>query len=156
MARIVFAGGGIVGTCAAMMLATDGHDVTVLERDPTPPPPPDIAWDEWDRRGVNQFKMLHFFLARFREVADAELPGLTDAMIAGGALRMNPLVGVPDEITGGWRVGDERYDVVTARRPVAEAIIADAAGKTAGVTVRRGVSVVGVLSSTRPDGVVHV
>ena len=44
--------------------------------------------------------MLHFFLARFREVADAELPGLTDAMVAAGALRMNPLVGIPDEVNG--------------------------------------------------------
>ena len=93
MGRIVFVGGGIVGTCAAMMLANDGHDVTVLERDPDPPPPPDTAWDEWERRGVNQFKMLHFFLARFREVAEVELPGLTDAMVAAGALRMNPLAG---------------------------------------------------------------
>ena len=41
MGRIVFVGGGIVGTCAAMMLANDGHDVTVLERDPAAPPPPD-------------------------------------------------------------------------------------------------------------------
>src|SRR6185436_16645424 len=98
MGRIVFVGGGIVGTCAAMMLANDGHDVTVLERDPSPPPSPDTAWDQWDRKGVNQFKMLHFFLARFRQVADAELPGLTDAMVAAGALKMNPLMGVPDEV----------------------------------------------------------
>ena len=103
MGRIVFVGGGVVGLCAAMMLANDGHHVTVLERDPTPPPAPDTAWEGWDRRGVNQFQFLHFFLPKFREVAEAELPGLTEAMVAAGALRMNPLVGVPDEFTGGWR-----------------------------------------------------
>ena len=156
MGRIVFVGGGVVGICAAMMLANDGHDVTVLERDPTPPPPPDTAWEGWDRRGVNQFQMLHFFLPKFRVVAEAELPGLTEAMVAAGALRMNPLVGVPDEFTGGWRAGDQRYDLVTARRPVGEAIIADAAAKTPGVTIRRGVGVSGVLTTTGPDGIVHV
>ncbi len=41
MARIIFVGGGIVGLTAAHMLGTDGHDVTVLERDPTPPPEPE-------------------------------------------------------------------------------------------------------------------
>ena len=156
MARIVFAGGGIVGTCAAMMLANDGHDVTVLERDPTQPCPPDTAWEEWDRRGVNQFKMLHFFLSRFREVADAELPGLTDAMVAAGALRMNPLDGIPDEITGGRRPGDERFECVTARRPVGESVIAGVAAATSGLTIRRGVAVSGLLTDTGPDGVVHV
>jgi 2-polyprenyl-6-methoxyphenol hydroxylase-like FAD-dependent oxidoreductase len=156
MGRILFVGGGVVGTCAAMMLANDGHDVTVLERDPTPPPPPDTAWDEWDRRGVNQFRMLHFFLPRFREVAEAELPGLTEAMVAAGALRMNPLVGVPDEFTGGWRAGDERYDLVTARRPVGESIIAEVAAKTPGVTIRRGAGVCGLLTTSGPDGIVHV
>ena len=152
----MFVGGGIVGTCAAMMLANDGHDVTVLERDPAPPPPPDTAWDEWDRTGVNQFRMLHFFLARFREVADAELPGLTDAMVAAGGLRMNPLVGIPDEITGGWQEGDERFEVVTARRPVAESVVAEVAASTPGLTVRRGVGVAGVLTTAGADGIVHV
>jgi 2-polyprenyl-6-methoxyphenol hydroxylase-like FAD-dependent oxidoreductase len=154
--RIVFVGGGIVGTCAAMMLANDGHDVTVLERDAEPPPLPDHAWDEWDRRGVNQFRLMHFFLSRFWRVADTELPGLADAMVAAGALRMNPLVGIPDEITGGWRDGDERYDSVTARRPVAESVVARMAAATAGVAIRRGVAVAGVLSTTGADGMVHV
>jgi len=139
-----------------MMLANDGHDVTVLERDPAQPPPPDTAWDDWDRRGVNQFKMLHFFLPRFREVADAELPGLTDAMVAAGALRMSPLDGIPDEVTGGRRPGDERFEFVTARRPVGEAIIAGLAASTSGLTIRRGVAVSGLLTETRDDGIVHV
>ncbi|MEO8265617.1 MAG: FAD-dependent oxidoreductase [Ilumatobacteraceae bacterium] len=156
MGRIVFVGGGIVGTCAAMMLANDGHDVTVLERDPTPPPPPDTAWDEWDRRGVNQFRMLHFFLAKFREVAEAELPGLTEAMVAAGALKMNPLLGIPDEMTGGWREGDSRFDTITARRPVGESVVAAAAAATPGVTIRRGVGVAGVLDGAVTDGIVHV
>ena len=139
-----------------MMLANDGHDVTVLERDPAPPTPPDTAWDAWDRRGVNQFKMLHFFLPRFREVADAELPGLTDAMVAAGALKMNPLDGIPDEATGGRRAGDERFECVTARRPVGESIIAGFAAATSGLTIRRGVAVAGLLTNTGPDGIVHV
>jgi 2-polyprenyl-6-methoxyphenol hydroxylase-like FAD-dependent oxidoreductase len=100
--------------------------------------------------------MLHFFLPKFREVAEAELPGLTDAMVAAGALRMNPLAGVPDEFTGGWRAGDERYDLVTARRPVGESIIAGIAAETPGVTIRRGVGVSGVITTTGPDGIVHV
>src|SRR5881628_2231832 len=122
-----------------MMLANDGHDVTVLERDPQGPPAPDAAWEDWERRGVNQFKMLHFLLSRFRLVAEVELPGLVDAMAAAGALRLNPLDGIPDEITGGCRTGDEQFEAITARRPVAESVVVAMAAATSGVTIRRGV-----------------
>ena len=157
MGRVLFVGGGIVGTCAAMMLAEDGHDVTVLERDAAAPPDTPVdAWDAWDRRGVNQFRLLHFFLARFRQVADAELPGLVDAMVDAGALRLNPIHGIPDEVTGGLQPSDARFDVVTARRPVAETVVAARAATTSGLTFRRGVAVTGLLTSTGPDGIVHV
>jgi len=156
MGRIVFVGGGIVGTCAAMMLANDGHDVTVLERDPTTPPSSEDAWDDWDRRGVNQFKMLHFFLPRFRLVAEAELPGLIEAMEAAGALRMNPLEGIPEDLTGGRRDDDAKFTTVTARRPVAESVVAAMAAATPGVTIRRGVGVGGLLTDPGADGIVHV
>src|SRR5688572_19791646 len=56
MAEIVVVGAGITGLTSAMLLARDGHHVTVLERDPAPPPvDPAHAWAEWQRRGVNQF-----------------------------------------------------------------------------------------------------
>ena len=50
MAEIVVVGGGLVGHCSAMLLAADGHSVTVLERDPEPPPrSADAAWNDWSR-----------------------------------------------------------------------------------------------------------
>ena len=41
---VVVIGGGVVGMCGALLLGRDGHDVTVLERDPAPPPDPEAAW----------------------------------------------------------------------------------------------------------------
>ena len=62
MAEVVMVGGGVVGLCGGLLLARDGHRVTLLERDPAPPTRPEDAWTGWERRGVNQFRMLHYFL----------------------------------------------------------------------------------------------
>ena len=74
MADVIVVGGGVAGLCGAMLLARDGHQVRLLERDPDPPPPAEEAWDRWTRRGVNQFSMLHFFLPRFRELSRPSCP----------------------------------------------------------------------------------
>ncbi len=75
MAQIVVMGGGLVGLTAGMLLARDGHQVTVLERDAGGPKgrATDL-WQRWDRRGVNQFRQLHFMLPRWRAVMERELP----------------------------------------------------------------------------------
>jgi 2-polyprenyl-6-methoxyphenol hydroxylase-like FAD-dependent oxidoreductase len=45
MSRILVLGGGVVGLYTAMLLARQGHDVTVLERDVAPTPgSPEDAW----------------------------------------------------------------------------------------------------------------
>ncbi len=63
------------GLSVAMLLAQDGHDVTVLERDAIEPvDDPEAAWNGWERRGVGQFRMLHFMLPRWRAEIEAELP----------------------------------------------------------------------------------
>ncbi|MFZ6002868.1 MAG: NAD(P)/FAD-dependent oxidoreductase [Actinomycetota bacterium] len=157
MARVAIVGGGVVGLCAAHLLGKDGHEVTVLERDAAPPPEPGAAWSEWERRGVNQFRMLHFFAARFANLMKENAPEVVDALLDAGALRMNTFRDAPVEVTGGFRESDEQFDAVTARRPVGEAAIARVTEANPNVTVRRGVAVRGLLTGEPTGaGVPHV
>lgn len=153
MARVAMIGGGLVGLCAATMLGRDGHEVTVAERDPAPPPPSPLdAWTTWQRRGVSQFRQLHYFLPRFRHVVEAELPDVADTLDAAGALRFNPISGLPPSMTGGWRPGDDRFEVLTGRRPLMEAVVAATAAREPNVDVRRGKAVRSLV--TRRNGAV--
>jgi len=159
MAQIVVVGAGVVALGTAMLLAGDGHDVTVLERDPDRPPgDPLDAWERWERPGLNQFRQAHVFLSGFRSVLEAELPEVAKALQAAGGLRLNLIRDVlPTAMTGGWRDGDERYDWLTGRRALVEALLAAAAESTPGLEIRRGTAVVGLVtgSQARP-GVPHV
>ena len=82
MADVIVVGGGVAGLCGAMLLARDGHQVRLLERDPDPPPASGGGVGPLDPPGVNQFSMLHFFLPRFRELVETELPELAAALEA--------------------------------------------------------------------------
>ena len=73
------------------------------------------AWEGWERRGVNQFRLLHFFQPRYREMMEANAPDVVAALLDAGALLVNPFRDAPAEVTGGFREGDERHDAVTAR-----------------------------------------
>ncbi|MDQ1519662.1 MAG: hypothetical protein QOI55_735, partial [Actinomycetota bacterium] len=158
VARVLIVGGGVVGLSVAMLLGRDGHEVTVLERDAQAPPDnPREAWEEWERRGVNQFRMLHFFLPRFRALIEAELPDVARELDAAGALRMNNVTLAPDEVTGGPRAGDDLFENITARRPVAESAVARAAANAPNVEIRRGIAVEALLEGTSTRaGVPHV
>ncbi|GAA0481147.1 hypothetical protein Ade02nite_56390 [Paractinoplanes deccanensis] len=135
-------GAGLAGLSTAMMLHHDGHDVTVLERDPALPG--DRPWDTWQRPGVNQFRLPHFLLPRWWSALSEDLPAAAAELVAAGGTRFLP-------VPGERRDGDARFETVTARRPVVEAALARAAA-AAGVTVRRGVRACGV----RLDGATRV
>jgi 2-polyprenyl-6-methoxyphenol hydroxylase-like FAD-dependent oxidoreductase len=149
----------VVALGAAMLLARDGHEVVVLERDPAPPPDdPADAWERWERPGLNQFRLPHAFLGGFRTVMQDELPEVAKDLESAGALRLNIIRDVlPAQVSGGWRDGDERYEWLTGRRPFMEAVVAAAAEATPGVEVRRGTAVSGLTSGTAVlPGVPHV
>lgn len=157
MARIVVLGAGMCGLAAGILLRRDGHDVTVLERDfGGVPPSIDEAWDQWPRHGVAQFHQPHFLQPRARQVLEGELPDVARALEAAGATRFNLLALMPPQIQDrSPRDGDERFTTLTARRPVVEQALARAAEVERGLQLRRGVGVLGILS-TRHDGIPHV
>jgi 2-polyprenyl-6-methoxyphenol hydroxylase-like FAD-dependent oxidoreductase len=138
-----------------MLMARDGHDVTVLERDPDPvPETPGEAWEAWPRGGVAQFRQPHYLQTRARHVLDAELPDVRDALVAAGALRFDSLAMAPPSLPPfERRADDERFVTLTARRPVLEQVVARSAAAQPRLDVRRGTSVshlVGRPRSGRP------
>ena len=127
--RILIIGGGICGLGASLLLARDGHDVTLLERDAEPIPlSADAAWERWERKGVAQFRQPHNFMPGLRLLLEAELPDVQDALGRVGAYRydlVNPLP--PFFADRAPRPIDEKLWTFTARRPVGEWVFVDAA-----------------------------
>jgi 2-polyprenyl-6-methoxyphenol hydroxylase-like FAD-dependent oxidoreductase len=149
MARIVVIGGGLIGLATALMVARLGHDVTVLERDPAPPPKtPQEAWDRWERQGVMQFRQPHYLLPGAQRVLGEHLPDVAVALEDAGAVRHTILCPLPAQITDrAARPDDGKFVTRTARRPVLEHAMASAAGTLA--EIRRGARVTGLLTSSR-------
>jgi len=154
VAEILVLGAGLNGLSTAMLLARDGHQVTVLERDLAPPPEagPEQAWEAWERRGVSQFRLPHVMLPRWRELMERELPEVLGEVLGAGGPRLNLLAMLPEPRRGPLRAGDERFETVAARRPVLEAAVAAVAERVPGVVVRRGVAVTGLLADPPAPG----
>lgn len=153
MGNIVVAGGGVCGMAAAMMLADDGHQVTVFERDGEQPPPSlEEAFGDWDRRSVAQFGLAHWLHARGTSILKDQLPAVYRRLDENGGYHFNLvkylLAMMPDaEITP----EDDRFDLVTGRRSTIEWSMASAAQEHPNVTVRRGAPIAG-LSADQADG----
>jgi 2-polyprenyl-6-methoxyphenol hydroxylase-like FAD-dependent oxidoreductase len=158
MGDVIVLGAGPVGLAAAMLLAKDGHDVTVLEKDTTEVPAnAEDAWS-WERGGVAQFRLAHYMQAKFRHLLDAELPDVRDEIAADGGLRHSLLVGFASTLEDTTpRPDDDRFETLTARRPVLEGAIARVAQRTMGVTILKGVAVESpIANGSALAGVPHV
>jgi glycine/D-amino acid oxidase-like deaminating enzyme len=122
VAEIVICGGSVIGLSTAMLLAGEGHEVTVLEADPTAvPDDPASAWGRSDRHGVAQFHQPHNLFARARQVMDDDLSGLTDALLEAGGIIIDPMAALPPTIADFSReADDDRLRFANDRRRLAE------------------------------------
>jgi 2-polyprenyl-6-methoxyphenol hydroxylase-like FAD-dependent oxidoreductase len=159
MAKAVVIGGGPIGLTMAMLLAGQGLEVIVLDRDPAPPDSPAAAWDSWQRRSVTQFRQVHFMQPRGRALLDEHVPTVTKELEKAGAVRYNLVEQMAKRVPGG--AGDQDYSrfetITTCRRPVLEFAFVAAARATPGVEIRNGSVVTELLTGTPVlEGAPHV
>jgi 2-polyprenyl-6-methoxyphenol hydroxylase-like FAD-dependent oxidoreductase len=143
----------------ALLLARDGHEVTVLERDDrTVPGSAREAWDAWARKGVAQFRQPHNFMPGLRELLEAELPDVQDSLRAAGAAEFDLVAALPPFWTDKLpRPMDARLWTLTARRPAGEWVFRDAAAREPRLTLRSGADVEALVAGQTACGrVPHV
>src|SRR4051812_3645357 len=131
--KIVIVGAGVSGLGAALLLAREGHDIVLLERDATPlPHDPDEAFG-WERRGAPQVRHSHAFLARGRNLLRDRLPDVRDSLLRAGVTEVAWGEMIPDTITDpSPKPGDEDL-VMACRRTTFEWVLRKVAMEAHGV-----------------------
>jgi len=139
--RAVVLGASIAGLLAARVLADHYTTVTVVERDRLPDGP-------WHRRGTPHGLHTHGLLPRGLQVVEELMPGITNQLIAEGALTGDVLGNVR------WNLGgrlvcqtDTGLPMLSASRALVEGAIRDRVRALPNVTILDGYDIVG-LSAT--------
>jgi 2-polyprenyl-6-methoxyphenol hydroxylase-like FAD-dependent oxidoreductase len=141
--QAVVLGGGIAGLLAARVLADEYLNVTIIERDHLP-----TSGEQ--RRGVPQGRHAHGFLPGGVQVIEELLPGVIDGIVAQGAHAGDILANVRWYLQGRiLRQAQTGLTMLSASRPVLEAVIRRRVLALPNVTLLDGHDVVGVAAS--PD-----
>ncbi|MDQ6725246.1 MAG: FAD-dependent oxidoreductase [Actinomycetota bacterium] len=148
-------GAGLGGLAGALFLARRGLPVTLLERDPAPPPDSVDGLPGWVRRGTPQAGQSHAFVARCRQLLAEEAPDVLAALLAAGAEEI-PLSPTPPPTLEEPPVPDPELVVLASRRTVFEWVLRRAVHAEPGVTVRAGAAATGLLTQPGPAGVPSV
>ena len=136
---IAVLGAGMAGLSAALLLARDGHRVTLVERD-------DLDAGEaldapkWDRKGIPHFLQPHAFIPRGRAELRAHLPDVYAELIAAGAREVDLRRKLPGPLTA----SDVDLQYLAVRRPLIEWALRRAVHAEAGIDCHRGTRVGGV------------
>jgi len=160
MPDVVVLGGGPARLASAILLAQQGLEVVVLDRDESPPDDAETAWDSWQRRSVGQFRLVHYLQPGGRALIEEHLPAVLNEPHAVGAFRFNPAEAAARQMPDGADkdVDLSRFETLTTcRRPLIEFAYAAAAEKTPGMDVRYGCPATALVTGTEViPGVPHI
>ena len=121
---VVVLGAGIGGLGTALALGRQGHAVTLIERDDTPPPADAASAFAWDRRGAPQVRHSHAFLARLRNLLRDRWPDVLDELLAEGATELRFTDTLPDAMEDRTpRPGDDDLVALACRRTTFEWVL---------------------------------
>ena len=147
--NVVVAGGSVAGFATALACAQAGLEVTVLEADAAlPPDDPGRAFEDWDRRGLPQWRQSHAFLARLHNLLRNRAPALLDEVFALGAepLRFRDIArkALPDCVL---EPEDDEITLIACRRITFEWALRRHVEALPGVSVRSGCRVDGLVAA---------
>jgi 2-polyprenyl-6-methoxyphenol hydroxylase-like FAD-dependent oxidoreductase len=150
---VVVLGGGVVGLSTALLLARDGHRVTLLEQDTLEPGQAGNA-TQWERHGIPHFLQPHALIPRGRAELRQHLPDVYEALLSAGAWDVDLRRKLPGQAAS----DDEALQYLGVRRPVIEWALRQAVLSEGGISVRAGVVVEGIaverdrVTGARVDG----
>ena len=152
--RILIVGGGIAGLWSALALAKSGRSVTVIERDPPAPEgedSADLAFTDWERRGVGHLRHSHAFLARLHKHIREWHPELMQDLLAAGCREIGFVDNLPLALRETYvpAPGDEELTILTSRRTTLEFVMRRYALRQPGIEFVTDTLVRDVLTETR-------
>jgi 2-polyprenyl-6-methoxyphenol hydroxylase-like FAD-dependent oxidoreductase len=157
--KVLVIGAGIAGLCTALMLASSGREIVLLERDgPLETSDPDELFRSWKRNGVAHLRQSHAFLARLRSIIKTEHPALLAQLLDNG-VRELPFEGwLTERQLSSYRAQpeDEDLTIVTSRRTTLEMTMRRYVETLPNVSLRCGFRVARLLTRKGEDGILDV
>jgi 2-polyprenyl-6-methoxyphenol hydroxylase-like FAD-dependent oxidoreductase len=132
-------GGSVAGMSAALMLARDGHRVTLIERDRLDVGEANAA-TAWERHGIAHFLQPHAFLPRGRAELRQSLPDVYTDLIEAGAADVD----LSSKLPGDPCPEDVDLQYMAVRRPLIEWALRRAVHAEPRIHVHDGVAAGGV------------